>query len=197
MPPEEFPPLQTPVLFWNDNITGVGTAEQVPKNGPWRPYSLEWRGSGYGPGSSDPTHWAPLPSVEDPRWTKDYCCGTAPWEVSVLVRGDSWIGIDSRRYDMFPGLLGKMPPMHGTTAWMTLEAAKEHARAIPADFLALPREWDVIQKRRAAAVVAAAEEIELSVINDGETYRTKFLPLCRGEKIRYERYNISFADRLD
>lgn len=143
------------------------------------------------------THWAPLPDENDSRW-RPYPSNPGPgWEQSVLCFSRAWPDPFSRGLQdpneriqyvsspvgpppAFPGFGGSpMTRDWGILKWMPLEEAIRDLRAIPQDVMNKMRPFDWEMKERAIAVDAAAENIFLTVINDGHCYKTWFEPLCR------------------
>jgi hypothetical protein len=149
----------------------------------------------------DATTWAELPAADDPRWRSytDYKDRPAP-DQAVLVFGKSWfnhratytkpwseddryVAVDTPvvKNDCFLGGFAGGPQTRdwGILKWMPLDEAFRDAKAIPADFLAKKTAWQYQRAERQLVVEQEAENIYLTVINDGHCYRNLLGPMCK------------------
>jgi hypothetical protein len=200
---EQLPPPNVRLLFGAGDRAGVtemthyGQSRDVP--GCIREFDLPYVGN------QEVQTWVELPAEDDPRWRSytDYKSRPAP-DQSVLVFRKSWFNHratytkpwsdDDRFIDVdtpvvtrdcyLPGFLGGPNTRDwGILKWMPLDEAFRDAKAIPVAFLAKKTYWQYRDDCRQAEIKEEAENIFLTVINDGHCYRTYILPLCEKGKV--------------
>ena len=153
-------------------------------------------------GLDDPQIWAEIPEVDDPRWI-DYhdtrpvkgqqiLCHGKIWPNNRALNFNEWT--PDRRYHSveryseepmaFPGFMGSPHDRNwGLLKWMPIKQAFTDAYRIPEGFLRKPTTFQWSQEQRKAENERLIRDIVLILLNDGQTYKDHFLPIC--EQGRY------------
>lgn len=188
MPDPALPAPLTRVLFANDKGAVVEQMTHCHNDGPAcvRQLNLptvDWK---------DATRWAALPAPDDARWRKyvkgfnepahgeDVLCYGRVWGSGDPSQRVYYVDAPNRDPYAFPGFAGgPMTTDWGVISWMPLADALRDAIDVPAEFLSkvTPGAWN--HRMHKAAAEQEAENVALTVINDGTCYNRVIHPALR------------------